>query len=105
MVFILMIVLSLLWVSSERNTTANYFKREREKKRICWKDTQSLYVIEMEMSGKISIISPVPWSLVGISVLSFCTDEQNLEVVKTLEPLRIKSNFERKDTLSPTYPL
>lgn len=54
----------------------------------------------MEMSGKISIISPMSWSLVGMSVLSFCTNEQNLGVVKTSEPLRRKSNFERKDTLS-----
>lgn len=77
----------------------------REKKRICWKDTQLLYVIEMEMSGKISIIPPMPWSLVGISVLSFCTNEQNLGVVKTLKTLRRKSNFKRKDTLSLTNPL
>lgn len=77
----------------------------REKKRICWKDTQSLYVIEMEMSGKISIIPPMSWSLDSISVLHVCTNVQNLRMVKTLKALRRKSSFKRKDTLSSTYPL
>lgn len=77
----------------------------REKKRIFWKDTQLLYVIEMEMSGNISIIPPMSWSLDGISVLSFCTNEQNVGLVKTLKTLKRKSNFKRKNTLSSTYPL
>lgn len=47
----------------------------------------------------------MPWPVVGISVFSFCTKEQNLGVVKTLEPLRRKTNFEREETLSPTYSL
>lgn len=68
----------------------------REKKKICWKNIQSFHIVEIKMSGK--IMSPEPFALLGIFVVSFYTNEYNLGVVKTLEILRTH-NLERKDTL------
>lgn len=53
--FILIIVLSVLRVASKRTQIRTYL---REKKMICWKDTQAFHVIEMEIKVELSTLSP-----------------------------------------------